>query len=277
LNGSQSENRILVGWDENGYRLPETYVSGSLSRWQQYVASRCRDHPHLMLAVSLAFAGPLLRLLVPDPVFHFVSPDTGEPNARLAVAGSVVGGSGPDRLVRRWDPDSAAVEAILQLYSDTTLVVTGLDEGGLERLEHTWRVRARDDRPSRGVLLSSGDRPLPFRHELLNLLVRDSPGNRELVAATRRDYGWAFRHFIEHLVRQNQVELMGKLHTELDNFAAFYPGAPFEVDHFGLAAFAGELASAWQITSWQVGAANRAAHDCCLRWVESLSGDEPYD
>jgi putative DNA primase/helicase len=112
---------------------------------------------------------------------------------------------------------------------------------------------------------------------LLNVPVRDFPGSRELVAATRRDYGWAFRHFLEHLVRQNQWRLHWALHTELNTFAALYPEAPFEVDQFGLAASAGEWATLWGITGWETGAANYAAHDCCRQWLETLTGKEPYD
>jgi putative DNA primase/helicase len=282
LSAYKPADPIVVGWGESGFQLPETYVgghyylvAGSLDSWQANVAAKCCEHSYLVLGVSLSFGGPLLELAMPSPTFHFVEPNTGEPSTLLAAAGSVLGGGGPDGFVRRWDTDSVAVDAILDLHRDSTLLIEGFDEKGWNMLER--RPQSSVEERWKGVMLTSGERPLPCEHELFNLPVRDSLGSHGLIAATRRDYGWPFRHFLKHLVRENQWKLHWKLHTELDNFVAFYPDSPKMIDQFALAASAGEWATEWGITGWEAGAANRAAHDCCQQWLKTLTGDEPYD
>jgi putative DNA primase/helicase len=98
---------------------------GSLLEWQQQVARPCVGNSRLVLAVSTAFAAPLLQYVNGESGGISITggSSTGKTTA-LYVATSVCGS--PDYL-QRWRATSNGLESVATLHNDTLLV---LDELG---------------------------------------------------------------------------------------------------------------------------------------------------
>jgi uncharacterized protein (DUF927 family) len=150
-------------------------VQGTLDQWRQNVASLCSGNSRLILAISAAFAGPLLAPLGMEGggVHFFGSSSLGKTTA-LFVAGSVLGGGGKDGYVRSWKTTLNALESTCEAHNDLTLL---LDEIGLASQYDvincaytiaTGQGKARQTRTSqprslstwRLMLLSTGERTL---------------------------------------------------------------------------------------------------------------------
>lgn len=108
---------------DNPYRR-----SGQLNDWQKLVALNTLGNSRLMLALSAAFAGPLLQpLSVEGGGFHFRGGSSTGKTTALHIAGSVWGGGGISGYVRSWRATSNGLEGIATLHCDTLLC---LDEIG---------------------------------------------------------------------------------------------------------------------------------------------------
>jgi hypothetical protein len=104
-------------------------VGGSLDGWRGEVASLASGNPLLLLALSVAFAGPLLRPLgLEGGGFHFRGPSSCGKTTLGLAAGSVWGGGGPLGAAHSWRATANALEIIAFGHSETLLV---LDELGL--------------------------------------------------------------------------------------------------------------------------------------------------
>jgi putative DNA primase/helicase len=100
-------------------------VKGTLETWRETVGQKIAGHSRAVLAVSVAFAGPLLHLTGQDGfgVHLYGSSSTGK-TTLLQAAGSVWG---PPSLVRPWRATANALEASAALATDALLC---LDEIG---------------------------------------------------------------------------------------------------------------------------------------------------
>jgi uncharacterized protein (DUF927 family) len=108
----------------------ETYfnVSGSLENWREEIGQRCAGNSRLVMAVSTAFALPLLELVNEESGgFHLVGQSRTGKTVTLRVAGSVWGGGGINGFIRTWRVTSNGLEGIAELHSDAFLP---LDEIG---------------------------------------------------------------------------------------------------------------------------------------------------
>jgi hypothetical protein len=160
---------------------------------------------------------------------------------------------------------------MLQLHRDATFVLddfSELDWGELQTLKDpAWR----------GLVLSSGKQALSWPEGFTSLQISvvnlpgDPPVSRELLTAAQRDYGWALREFLARLVQEDREEMQSKLDDELINFS-FEMEDSDALDHFALLASAGEWATWWGITGWELGTAKDALHYCYDWWRESLNG-----
>jgi uncharacterized protein (DUF927 family) len=102
---------------------------GTLAAWKAEVAAPARGNPHLVLAISIAFSGPLLRLVQMEGCgFHFRGPSSGGKTTLAIAAGSVWGGGGPLGAAHSWRTTANALEQLAFSNSETCLV---LDEIGM--------------------------------------------------------------------------------------------------------------------------------------------------
>ena len=113
---------------QTGAPLDHAYaVAGKLAQWRDLAAVADGNHL-LLLAISLAFAGPLLHILeLESGGFHLRGPSSSGKSTALAFAGSVWGGGGVRGYVRQWRATDNALEGVAVLHSDTFLA---LDELG---------------------------------------------------------------------------------------------------------------------------------------------------
>lgn len=108
---------------EHAFRLV-----GSLEDWQENLGQYCVGNSRLVLAVSAAFAAPLLIIASEESGgINFVGPSRTGKTTALRVAGSVWGGGGITGYLRTWRATSNGLESIAQSHCDALLA---LDEMG---------------------------------------------------------------------------------------------------------------------------------------------------
>jgi uncharacterized protein (DUF927 family) len=102
-------------------------VSGTVEDWREHVGQFCCGNSRLILAVSCAFAGPLLSLIGGESggVHFFGGSSTGKTTA-LLVGASVWGGGGRSGFVQSWRTTVNGLEAIAELHNDATLFLDEL-------------------------------------------------------------------------------------------------------------------------------------------------------
>ena len=120
------EERIIF---QSPAPLADPYrLGGSLHGWQDEVARYAPGNSRLILALSAAFAGPLLFPLATEGGgFHFRGGSSTGKTTLLQVAGSVWGGGGIGGYIRSWRATSNGLEGVAALHCDTLLC---LDEIG---------------------------------------------------------------------------------------------------------------------------------------------------
>ncbi len=102
-------------------------VSGTLHDWRENVGCLCQGNSRLTLAVSCAFAGPVLSLLESESGgTHFHGPTSVGKSTALIVGGSVCGGGGRNGFVRSWRATANGLEAIAELHNDLSLFLDEL-------------------------------------------------------------------------------------------------------------------------------------------------------
>jgi uncharacterized protein (DUF927 family) len=102
--------------------------SGTLKGWQENVARYAVGNSRLGLAVSTAFAAPLLYPTFSESGgFHFRGGSSTGKTTALVVAGSVWGGGGVRGFIRTWRATSNGLEGIAAMHCDALLC---LDEMG---------------------------------------------------------------------------------------------------------------------------------------------------
>lgn len=98
----------------------------NLAVWQSNVAALCQGNSRLVLAVSAAFVGPVLKLLnIENGGFHFRGNSSTGKTICLKTAASVWGG---ENYVRRWRATSNALESTALTHNDTVLLLDELSQ-----------------------------------------------------------------------------------------------------------------------------------------------------
>jgi len=178
---------------------------GTLSGWREEVAGPCRGNPMLLLAVSVAFAGPLLLRARQMPSgghgIHLMGDSSKGKTTCLQVAASVWGG--PD-FVRTWRATANGLEANFAALNDTLAVMDEISEcdpreiGGaiyaMGNGQGKTRMRRQGTakRPSRWriTVLSSGERSLATHMAEARVLTKAGQHARLLdVPATSQAHG----------------------------------------------------------------------------------------
>ncbi|WP_372837494.1 DUF927 domain-containing protein [Phaeovulum sp.] len=104
-------------------------VAGTLADWRDSVAALAMGNSRLVLAVSAAFAAPLLALTGEDGGgFHFRGGSSSGKSTALAVAGSVWGGGGVRGYVQSWRTTDNALEALAAMHDDACLCLDELSQ-----------------------------------------------------------------------------------------------------------------------------------------------------
>ena len=140
-----------VGWHGNSFVLPDACFgaderevlllqhasvlehcfrqSGTLESWQHAIARYATGNSRLVLAISAAFAGPLIGPCSAEGGgIHFKGPSSIGKSTALHVAGSVWGGGDANGYVRSWRATANGIEGIAALHCDTLLCLDELSQ-----------------------------------------------------------------------------------------------------------------------------------------------------
>ncbi len=108
--------------------LPPVAAAGTLEAWRDAIAARCAGNSRLVLALSAAFAAPLLGLIGAEGGgVHLRGASSKGKSAALVAAGSVWGGGGVRGWLQRWRATDNGLEALAAAHCDLLLT---LDEMG---------------------------------------------------------------------------------------------------------------------------------------------------
>ncbi|KZZ34331.1 DUF927 domain-containing protein [Oleiphilus sp. HI0086] len=100
---------------------------GSLSTWKNTIAKYCEGNPVMILTISFALAGPLLKLLNKDNGgLHLLGDSSCGKTTCLAIASSVWGN--PKDFMRTWRSTANGLESVSTDRNDTTLILDELGE-----------------------------------------------------------------------------------------------------------------------------------------------------
>jgi putative DNA primase/helicase len=140
-----------VGWHGNSFVLPDACFaaadrevlllqnasvlehcfrqSGTLESWRQGIACYAGGNSRLVLAISAAFAGPLIGPCSAEGGgIHFKGPSSIGKSTALHVAGSVWGGGDANGYVRSWRATANGIEGVAALHCDTLLCLDELSQ-----------------------------------------------------------------------------------------------------------------------------------------------------
>jgi uncharacterized protein (DUF927 family) len=97
-------------------------VQGTTDNWRDHVGVFCSGNSRLVLAVSCAFAGPLLGLMDAESGgVHFYGTTSTGKTTTLIVGGSVAGGGGRSGFIQTWRATLNGLEGIAEAHNDATL------------------------------------------------------------------------------------------------------------------------------------------------------------
>jgi putative DNA primase/helicase len=140
-----------VGWHSNSFVMPDDCFgaderdtlllqgvtahehsfrqNGTLESWQQNVARYASGNSRLVLAISAAFAGPLVGPCSAEGGgLHFKGASSTGKSTALHVAGSVWGGGDANGYVRSWRATANGLEGVALGHSDTLLCLDELSQ-----------------------------------------------------------------------------------------------------------------------------------------------------
>jgi uncharacterized protein (DUF927 family) len=140
-----------VGWHGNSFVMPDDCFgvdkrdmlllqsatahehsfrqSGTLQSWQQNVGRYAAGNSRLVLAISAAFAGPLIGPCSAEGGgVHFKGASSTGKSTALHVAGSVWGGGDANGYVRSWRATANGLEGVSLGHSDTLLCLDELSQ-----------------------------------------------------------------------------------------------------------------------------------------------------
>lgn len=142
---------------------------GTVEDWKAHVAMKCQGNPLMILAVSLAFSGPLLAPLgMHGGGLHFRGSSSSGKSTLLKLAASVWGG---EQLIGSWNTTTNGLEAIAGPMSDMMLPMDELGQiaardltgaiylvaNGIGKSRMTTGGRSADQARWQLALISSGE------------------------------------------------------------------------------------------------------------------------
>jgi uncharacterized protein (DUF927 family) len=113
-------------------------TAGTLEEWREIVAKPAAGNSRVVLAISAAFAAPLLApLQLEGAGIHLRGGSSEGKTTAIVVAGSVWGGGGLNGYKQSWQATANGVEAMAEAHCDLPLC---LDEMGLVQAEDAARI-----------------------------------------------------------------------------------------------------------------------------------------
>jgi uncharacterized protein (DUF927 family) len=104
-------------------------VSGTVDDWRENVGKLCSGNDRLVLAVSCAFAGPLLKITgVENGGIHYVGASSQGKTIAQYTAGSVCGGGGDRGYVESWRTTDNGLEITAAAHNDLMLPLDEIEE-----------------------------------------------------------------------------------------------------------------------------------------------------
>jgi putative DNA primase/helicase len=123
--GASSERAVYCGQAS----VARYATSGTLDDWCARVAARASGNSRVLLALSVAFAGPVADLLEDEPGgVHLVGASSTGKSTALLVAGSVWGGGGRNGFAQTWRATGNGLEGVAKAHSGTVLPLDELGE-----------------------------------------------------------------------------------------------------------------------------------------------------
>jgi len=105
----------------------EFFSSGSLEGWKQEIGSLCNGNIPLMVSISTALAGPLLRLVNRHNGggIHWVGDSSTGKSTAIEVAATIWG---PPEFIRSWSATANGLEGVAATRNDTCLILDEINE-----------------------------------------------------------------------------------------------------------------------------------------------------
>ncbi|WP_428484906.1 DUF927 domain-containing protein [Rhodopila sp.] len=142
-------------------------TAGTLAEWRDQVAALCVGNSRLLLAVSAAFAGPLLDIAGEEGGgLHFRGSSRVGKTTALRVAASVWGGeagAGAAGYIRQWRATDNAMEGLALAQSDTLLPLDELGQADARGVGDTAYLLASGQGKARSDRAGGLRTPIRFR------------------------------------------------------------------------------------------------------------------
>ncbi len=121
----QSDEQIV--FQSTHALVPATCSAGSVDDWVREVAALAVGNSRLVLALSMAFAAPLLQLLNEESgAIHLRGPSSCGKTTIIRAAASVYGP--PNKYVRQWRATTNGLEGLAALHNDGLLILDELSQ-----------------------------------------------------------------------------------------------------------------------------------------------------
>lgn len=327
------KSALNIGWHDDAFVLPDRTIgsaevfyqsshmeqreytqSAKLEDWQQHIARLCIGNPLLILSLSIAFSGPLLRRLHSDGGgFHIYGDSSKGKSTGLRVACSVWGG---DDYRKTWKATGNGMEGVAAIFNDSLLAIDEISEaegkeiGGIiyalgNGVGKTRAMRDGTAKPSHRwvvAVLSNGERTVASHMaekglqikagqeiRLLNIPIfglygafddlHELENGRQfsdtLQTNSKKYYGTAGIAFLEKLCPDQQD--LGEL---LEQFRKAFDDGTLSsqegraANRFAITAMAGELATNYGITGWEPQTALTATLQCFQQWRDNFGSGD---
>ncbi|WP_293374786.1 DUF927 domain-containing protein [Nevskia sp.] len=321
---------LQVGWSGSSYVMPNAIIggdvgavifqsgerthgehghSGTMPDWQRGIATPAIDNPILILALTIAFAGPLLaKCNAESGGVHLHGDSSTGKSTAIEAACSVWGGRAS---VRSWKATANGMEGVAAMCNDNLLALDEISEcdpdevGAIVYAIGNGRGKQRASRSGaprpiarwRCSVISSGERTIATTLEEgkrkakagQGMRLIDLPVTREhgawdelhgaptgtafsdaIKSAAALNYGHAGRAFLEKLTRDDSnFPALYERMKALPEFEAAEGQSKRVGARFALLALSGELATTYGITGWQEGTATAAAATAFRTWKQS--------
>ncbi|MBY0554337.1 DUF927 domain-containing protein [bacterium] len=148
---------------------------GTLKQWQDHVGKYCESNSRLVMAVSMAFAGPLLKVVGENGGgVHFYGGTSIGKTTMAFVGGSIWGGGDERGFIESWRATANGIESVAATHNDSLLILDEINEidpsqlaqvaymlaNGAGKLRSTKLGGLRDRLEWRLIFHSTGERTL---------------------------------------------------------------------------------------------------------------------